>query len=671
MHLHAPYNPSMCAIAPLAIPTGAIGVATYHSVFAPGVLLDVFAPILRRWLGKLDAHVVVSEACIGSLAPYFPYDYRIIPNGIDDRHFSPDAEPLPELREGGKPLILFLGRFDPRNGLPTMLEAFQQVHAEHEGSVRLCVVGDGPLGNVYRRKLPERVADDVIWAGRVDWSRPRYYASADIHCTPCQRASFGMVLLEAMSTGRPVVASRISGFQLLMEHGKQGLMVSPRRRREPLRAGAAVPARPPRRARAHGPRGAHHRRHALRLVERRRAARAALRRAARRASGARDEEARGRPALRRRLGRGDRRRRGALAAVVGTALAGWAGWAFFGARLPARPPLGLGLVHAQLAALRQGRDRARDERPRARADVRRRALLRVDAARARRAARERRARDLLRARPPRRGAPRADPPHQRGGPRDRLARLRPRAAHVRLAGRRRPPARAHRGSLATALGEQPHPLLFRAPHGFRNPFVARATSRRGYEVVGWTKGVWDTAKPGVEAIVRRTIGGFRPGGILLLHDADGSGAGDDRSQTAEAVPEIVERAHAAGYELVTVSELADARARQAHGDLAHRRRPRALRRAARARAAHGRHQHGQRRRHRLVVGRRVARRSTWLSILLKAVVWKAALDTIPDQPRFLYAHVVPALFVGFLLNTLLPARLGEIGRVSVLQRRLR
>ena len=95
--------------------------------------------------------------------------------------------------------------------------------------------------------------------------------------------------------------------------------------------------------------------------------------------------------------------------------------------------------------------------------------------------------------------------------------------------------------------------------------MTRATARRGYEVVGWTKGVWDTAKPGAEKIVRRTVGGFRPGGILLLHDADGSGEGDDRSQTAEAVPEIVERAHAAGYEFVTVSELADARARQAHG----------------------------------------------------------------------------------------------------------
>jgi peptidoglycan-N-acetylglucosamine deacetylase len=225
-------------------------------------------------------------------------------------------------------------------------------------------------------------------------------------------------------------------------------------------------------------------------------------------------------------------------------------------------------------------------------------------------------------------------------------------------------------SLAEALGEPPRARLFRAPHGFRNPFVARATARRGYEVVGWTKGVWDTAKPGVEAIVRRTIGGFRPGGILLLHDADGSGAGDDRSQTAEAVPEIVERAHAAGYELVTVSELAT-------------RAP--PRRMATWRIIAGLVLFG--------ILLELALRSVdidsvsainvawwWviaalglnlLSILLKAVVWKAALDTIPGKPRFLYAHVVPALFIGFLLNTLLPARLGEIGRVAVLRRRLK
>ena len=158
MHLHAPYNPSMCAIAPLAIPSRAVGVATYHSVFAPGVLLDVFAPILRRWLGRLDAHVVVSEACIGSLAPYFPYQYRIIPNGIDDRHFSPDAEPLPELREGGKPLDpLPRALRPPQRTADDAGGAFEQVHAEHEGSVRLCVVGDGPL----RQRLPPQARPSV------------------------------------------------------------------------------------------------------------------------------------------------------------------------------------------------------------------------------------------------------------------------------------------------------------------------------------------------------------------------------------------------------------------------------------------------------------------------------------------------------------------------------
>ena len=225
-------------------------------------------------------------------------------------------------------------------------------------------------------------------------------------------------------------------------------------------------------------------------------------------------------------------------------------------------------------------------------------------------------------------------------------------------------------SLATALGRQLHPLMFRAPHGFRNPFVARVTSRRGYEMVGWTKGVWDTAKPGAEAIVRRTIGGFKPGGILLLHDADGSGEGDDRSQTVEAVPEIVERAHAAGYELVTVSELAI-------------RAP--AKRTAPWRIVAGLALFGVL----LELALRSVNISTvtavdvawwWviaslglnlLSILLKAVVWKIALDTIPGKPRFLYAHVVPALFIGFLLNTLLPARIGEIARVAVLQRRLK
>jgi phosphatidylinositol alpha-mannosyltransferase len=108
-----------------------------------------------------------------------------------------------------------------------MLDAFARVRREFGPDVRLVVVGDGPLKAYYQRRVPEDVAPDVLWAGRVNWARPSYFTSAEMLCTPCSRASFGMVLLEAMSCGRPVVASRISGFQLVMEHGRHGLMVSP------------------------------------------------------------------------------------------------------------------------------------------------------------------------------------------------------------------------------------------------------------------------------------------------------------------------------------------------------------------------------------------------------------------------------------------------------------
>ena len=134
VHLHAPYNPSMCAIAPLAIPDGAIGVGDLPLGLRARACCSTSS---RRSCGAGSAS---STRTSSSPRPASARSRRtsrtttaIIPNGIDDRHFSPDAEPLPELREGGKPLILFLGRFDPRNGLPTMLEAFEQVHARARG----------------------------------------------------------------------------------------------------------------------------------------------------------------------------------------------------------------------------------------------------------------------------------------------------------------------------------------------------------------------------------------------------------------------------------------------------------------------------------------------------------------------------------------------------------
>src|SRR3989441_12099053 len=100
--------------------------------------------------------------------------------------------------------------------------------------------------------------------------------------------------------------------------------------------------------------------------------------------------------------------------------------------------------------------------------------------------------------------------------------------------------------IANATGRAPR--SFRAPHGYRNPFVTRSARRLGYTVFGWTFGVWDS-DPRVSAaeIRRRVARKLRPGAIILLHDGDGYDPAGDRRRTAEALPGIIADARAAGY----------------------------------------------------------------------------------------------------------------------------
>jgi peptidoglycan/xylan/chitin deacetylase (PgdA/CDA1 family) len=109
-----------------------------------------------------------------------------------------------------------------------------------------------------------------------------------------------------------------------------------------------------------------------------------------------------------------------------------------------------------------------------------------------------------------------------------------------------------------AAGVDPAPL-FRAPHGFRGPFVGPALRARGLTLVAWTRGVFDTERPGAEAIAARACRHMRAGEILLLHDGCGTpGLDPRRDQTAAAVPEIVRRWREAGYTFVTVGDFARA-----------------------------------------------------------------------------------------------------------------
>lgn len=130
--------------------------------------------------------------------------------------------PLPGL--AGKRTILFIGRFDPRNGVGHAIGAFRILRRSRD-DVRLVIVGDGPLHRIVERLVPAELRDDVVFAGRVNRLRPRYLASADVVCAPCSLASFGMVVLEAMSAGVPIVATRLPGFARVMRDGIDGLMI--------------------------------------------------------------------------------------------------------------------------------------------------------------------------------------------------------------------------------------------------------------------------------------------------------------------------------------------------------------------------------------------------------------------------------------------------------------
>jgi peptidoglycan-N-acetylglucosamine deacetylase len=96
---------------------------------------------------------------------------------------------------------------------------------------------------------------------------------------------------------------------------------------------------------------------------------------------------------------------------------------------------------------------------------------------------------------------------------------------------------------------------FRAPHGYRSPFLISTIVDMSYTVFGWTFGVFDTAKPGAGEIRRRVRKRLRPGAIVLLHDGDGYDPEGDRMQTANALPGIIADARAAGYEFGALGEL--------------------------------------------------------------------------------------------------------------------
>jgi len=160
---------------------------------------------------------------------YFPDDYEIIPNGVKYDRFASPVPPFAEY-EDGKLNILFLGRLEKRKGLPYLLQAYAQVKARMPDT-RLLIVGpDGGMRQACEGFVQRERLKDVVFTGYVsDKNLPRYYKTADVFCAPnTGNESFGIILLEAMAAGTPVVASDIEGFAYVVGHQAEGILV-PRR----------------------------------------------------------------------------------------------------------------------------------------------------------------------------------------------------------------------------------------------------------------------------------------------------------------------------------------------------------------------------------------------------------------------------------------------------------
>jgi phosphatidylinositol alpha-mannosyltransferase len=226
IHLHEPLIPAL-PITVLRFSTS-INVGTFHAYHGRRSRGYRYMKILlRRWFRKLHGRIAVSRPAMQFVSRDFPGHYEIIPNGVDVESFSEDVTPFEQYRDG-KLNILFCGRIEKRKGLEYLLRAYSVIKGQFPDS-RLIVVGEGKLREGYGEVVRSAFLRDVIFTGYVsDEEKIRYFKTADIFCSPATgKESFGIVLLEAMAAGKPIIASNIEGYASVMAHGVEGLLSTP------------------------------------------------------------------------------------------------------------------------------------------------------------------------------------------------------------------------------------------------------------------------------------------------------------------------------------------------------------------------------------------------------------------------------------------------------------
>ncbi|MBT2385585.1 glycosyltransferase family 4 protein [Streptomyces sp. ISL-11] len=221
IHIHEPTSPSLGLLACWAA-QGPI-VATFHTSNPRSRAMIAAYPILQPALEKISARIAVSEYARRTLVEHLGGDAVVIPNGVDVDFFA-RAEPKAEWQGGPDGATIgFIGRIDePRKGLPVLMRALPAILAERPGT-RLLVAGRGDEEEAVA-SLPAGMRERVEFLGMVtDEDKARLLRSVDLYVAPNTGGeSFGIILVEAMSAGAPVLASDLDAFAQVLDKGAAG-----------------------------------------------------------------------------------------------------------------------------------------------------------------------------------------------------------------------------------------------------------------------------------------------------------------------------------------------------------------------------------------------------------------------------------------------------------------
>lgn len=220
LHVHEPLAPSLSVLACWAA-NGPI-VATWHSSMDKSRMMLTLSKLAQTAMEKVSARIAVSEAARTTLIKHVGGDAVVIPNGVDVSTFM-NAKPMFGW-PGAYKSIVFLGRGDePRKGLSVLVEAYPEIRRQHP-NIRLLIAGPGEPADTLKKLSREDRASVTVLGMVAPQDKASVLASGTIYVAPNTGGeSFGIVLLEAMASGTPVVASDLEAFKRVLNNGKAGI----------------------------------------------------------------------------------------------------------------------------------------------------------------------------------------------------------------------------------------------------------------------------------------------------------------------------------------------------------------------------------------------------------------------------------------------------------------